>query len=74
MDIWTDANLSMGGGHSSRGEYFQREWNDLELATDPSINLLETRAAKEAVVSLSSPGDIIRLHVDNQVACSYIKR
>ena len=74
LDIWTDASMIMGGGHNSRGQYFQREWEEAELDCDPSINLLETRAAKEAVKNLASPGDIIRLHIDNKVACSYVKR
>ena len=27
LDIWSDANLSMGGGHCSRGSFFQRQWS-----------------------------------------------
>ena len=66
--------MTMAGGHNSRGEFFQREWSPSELANDPHINLLETRAAKESILSLSNPGDKVRLHIDNRVACCYIAR
>ena len=41
LDIWSNANLSMGGARNSRGEFFQRAWSDLELSSNPRINLLE---------------------------------
>ena len=40
LEIWADANLSMGGPRSSRGECFQRAWTKMELSRIPSINLL----------------------------------
>ena len=63
VEIWTDSNLQMAGGHSSRGDFFQREWNPSELATDPHIILLETIAAKESVLNLAHPGDLIRCKI-----------
>ena len=74
LDIWSDANLSMGGARNSRGEFFQRAWSNLELSSNPSINLLELRAAREGLKNLALPGDHVRLHLDNITACSYIKK
>ena len=74
LDIWSDANLTMGGARNSRGEFFQRPWSNLELESNPSINLLELRAARDGLKNLALPGDVVRLHLDNMTACSYIKR
>ena len=63
----------MGGGHSSRGDFVQRLWNNVDLADDADINLLETRAAHESVIALSEPGDRVRLHIDNRTAAAYIR-
>ena len=57
-----------------QGGFFQREWAPSELESDPHINLLETIAAKESVLNLAHPGDLVRLHIDNRVACSYISK
>ena len=73
VEIWTDASMSRGGGHSSRGEFVQRAWTSEDLADDPSINLLETRAASESVLALAEPGDRVRLHIDNRTAAAYIR-
>ena len=73
VQIWSDANLSMAGGHCSRGRFYQRAWSKDELMKDPHINLLEIRAAREAL-ALADPGDCVRLHVDSRTACSYIRR
>ena len=72
MEIWTDASLERGSGHSSRGGFVQRAWTSDDLAQNPSINLLETRVARESVMALSRPGDCVRLHVDNRTAATYI--
>ena len=72
LDIWTDASLSRGGAHSSRGEYVQRHWTEDEQLDH--INMLETRAAKEGVAQLARPGDLVRLHLDSTVALAYIRR
>ena len=74
LDIWSDANLDMGGARSSRGEFVQRSWDPAELSTSPHINLLELRAARDGLMQLSCPGDVVRLHLDNRTACAYIKR
>ena len=55
------------------GGFAQRSWTFDDLAEDPSINLLETRAARESVMALSKPGDRVRLHVDNRTAAAYIR-
>merc|ERR1711954_319078 len=68
LEILSDANMTMGGAYNSRGQFYQRHWTDQELNLDPHINLLEIRAAREAVASLASPGDRVRLHVDNVTA------
>ena len=73
VEIWSDANLCMGGAYNSRGQYFQWNWSEHELSTEPHINLLEIRAAREAVASLAVPGDRVKLHVDNMTAVAYIK-
>ena len=73
VEIWTDASLERGGGHSSRDGFVQRSWTFNDLAENPSINLLETRAARESVMALSKPGDHVRLHVDNRTAAAYIR-
>ena len=72
VEIFTDASLEMGGGYSSCGGFVQRAWTSDDLAQDPSIILLETRAARESVMALSKPGDRVRLHVDNKTAAAYI--
>ena len=73
VEIWTDANLKRGGGHNSRGDFVQRHWTNVDLANDASINLLETRAARESVIALTEPGDRVRLHIDNRTAAAYIR-
>ena len=73
LEIWTDASLIQGGGHSSRGDYVQRAWSSEDLETNPSINLLETRAAREAVLALAEPDDSVRLYIDNRTAAAYIR-
>ena len=74
VHIWTDASLTGSGAHDSRGRFTQREWTATELASDPHINVLELIAAKEAVAELVMKGDVVRLHLDNRVACAYIAR
>ena len=73
LEIWSDANMVMGGARCSRGRWLQRAWTPSEMELDPHINLLELRAAKEGL-SLASPGDMVRLHLDSTTACSYIRR
>ena len=73
LDIWSDANMERGGAHSSRGDYVQRYWSPEELASDPHINLLELRAARESL-ALARAGDRVRLHLDNKVALYYIRK
>ena len=74
VDIWTDANLQMGGAHNSHGQFCQRQWSASEVEADLHISLLETRAAREAVGQLARPGDTVRLHIDNTSACAYIRK
>ena len=69
VSIWSDANLKMGGSHCSRGNFIQREWEEEEM--DLHINFLELRAARESL-SLAKPGDMVRLHLDNVTALTYI--
>ena len=71
VTIYSDANLIMGGAHNSRG--VEREWSEEELSEDPHINLLELCAVREAL-SLTRPGDRVRLHVDSRTAASYIRK
>ena len=73
VEVWTDANLIRGGGHNSRGDFIQRHWTENDLANDASINLLETRAARESILALTEPGDRVRLHIDNRTAAAYIR-
>ena len=73
VEIWTDASLVRGGGHCSRGGFVQRTWSSDDLVDDPSINWLETRAARESVLALAQPGDRVRLHIDNKTAAAYIR-
>lgn len=64
----------MCGAHSSRGDFFQRDWSQEELDCDPHINVLEVRAAREGLVNLASAGDRVRLYVDSTAALYYIKK
>ena len=73
VEIWSDSNMRMGGARNSRGQYFQRSWDPSDLQGDPHINILELRAAKEALLALSIPGDRVRFHIDNRSACAYIR-
>lgn len=73
IQIWSDANLSGGGSHSSRGDYTQRKWTPEELLSSHHINFLEIRAAKESL-SLAEPGDRVRLFIDSRTAAAYIRR
>ena len=72
VEVWSDACLISGGAHNSRGETFRRDWS-LEEQLE-HINVLETRASREAVLRLCRPGDRVRLHIDNTTACAYIRR
>ena len=72
--IWTDASMTGCGAHDSMGNFFQRDWSKEELALEPQINLLELRAAKEAIAKFASQGQVIRLHLDNKTAVSYIAK
>ena len=74
LHIWSDANLEMGGARTSRGNFSQREWTSKELMSNPHINLLEIRAAREGINALANPGDRVRLHLDNATACAYIRK
>merc|ERR1711954_317278 len=66
--------MTGAGAHNCRGQFMQRLWTKQELDLDPHINFLEIRAAKEAAIKLSKPGDYIRLHIDNKVAVCYIHK
>ena len=35
--------------------------------------MLETRAAREAIIELAIPGDNVRVHIDNRTAAAYIR-
>merc|ERR1712012_88255 len=39
LDIWSDANLSGGGAHCSRGNFHQRLWSEEEIKMNHHINL-----------------------------------
>ena len=73
LNIWSDANLTMGGAHCSRGTFYQRQWSQKELQLQPHINLLEIRAAREGL-SLARPRDIVRINLDSRTASAYIKK
>ena len=72
VHIWSDASMSGCGAHDSLGNYFQRDWSETEKSLH--INVLELIAAKEAIARFATPGQIIRLHLDNKVACAYIAK
>ena len=72
VHIWSDASMVGAGAHCSRGKFWQRSWSEDELSSEPHINLLEIRSAKEALFNLAIPGDQVRLHIDSKVACAYI--
>ena len=66
--FWKDISLKHMGGLSSHSEFVQGSWT-----SDPSTNLLETRAACESVMALSGPGDLVMLHIVNRIAAAYIR-
>ena len=45
-----------------------------EISQEMHINILELRAAREAIANLALKGDIIHLHVDNKIAVAYISK
>ena len=73
LQIYSDANLSGGGSHNSRGEFQQRKWTREELKSNPNphINFLEIRAAKESL-SLAWPSDQVPINIDSRTAAVYI--
>ena len=73
LQIFSDANLSGGGSHNSRGEFQQRKWTREELKSNPNphINFLEIRAAKESL-SLAWPGDQVPINIESRTAAVYI--
>lgn len=73
VEIWTVASLEHGGGLSLHGGFVQGSWTFSDLVDVPSINLLETRTARESVMTLSEPRDHFRLHIDNRTAAAYIR-
>ena len=72
VEIWTDASLEHEG-HGFHGDFAKRSWTSSDLTDDPSINLLETRAACGSMVALFEAGDHVRLHLDNRTAAAYIR-
>ena len=74
LHIWSDASMEGAGAHTSKGQFLQRDWTPEELSKDPHINLLEVRAAREAVLAFARPGDQVRLHVDSKVAAAYLRK
>ena len=65
--------MTRGDGHSSHRGFVQRAWTSDELVGEPSINLLETRAAHESVLALAESEDKVKLHIDIRTAATYIK-
>ena len=74
LHIWSDASMDGGGAHDSRGNFMQRTWTDQDLVGGTHINILELRAAKEAIAKFALRGDICCLHIDNKVAVVYISK
>ena len=74
LEIWTDSSSTQYGAYNDRGHFIQGEWDLLGAEKDLHISVLETRAARLAVESLTSPGDKVLLHIDNISACAYIRK
>ena len=53
--------------------FVQRTWSSGELVDDPSINLLETRAARESVLALVEPGDRVKAPHCQQDCCRFFQ-
>ena len=68
VEFWTDISLEHGEGLSSLGDFVQRSWT-----SDPSTNLLETRAACESVMTFSRPSDLVMLHIVYRIAAAYTR-
>ena len=73
MEIWTDASgLAGWGGHCTRGGQVQGCWTSTQLPWH--INLKEILAAKFSLETLIEDGDVINLHMDSQVAVSFVNK
>ena len=72
LHIWSDASMHAGGTHTDSGFHFQFTWSELEAGKH--INRLELRAAWYALLQLTSPGDVVQLHLDITTAITYIRK
>ena len=73
MEIWTNASGLVGwGGHCTRGGQVQGRWTSTQLPWH--INLKEILAAKFSLKTLMKGKDIVNLHMDSQVAVSFVNR
>merc|ERR1712112_454768 len=73
VQIWSDASYYAGGATKDKGLSFQHLWSESEWDT-AHINLLELRVARLSLCELAIPGNVVRFHLDNITAISYIRK
>jgi hypothetical protein len=70
--LWSDSSQSAWGGlDQGTGAIVQEFWRERSTL---HINQKELQAAVETIKSLAKPGETVVLHVDNQVAYSYLTK
>ena len=73
MEIWTDASgLVRWGSHCTRGGQVQRQWTSTQLLWHN--NLKEIMAAQFSLETLMKDRVIVNLHMDSQVAISFVNK
>ena len=72
LHIWFHASPTKGGAHTDSGKFFQYYWSDQEARKH--INWQELRDAKMVLLQLTSPSNIVQLHLDNIMAIALSER
>ena len=70
--IFSDSSdLAWGAVDVTENRYLQEFWREKSTL---HINVKELQAAMDAIRSLAHPGEVVKVHVDNTVAFSYLKK
>ena len=72
LHIWSDTSPKFGGAKTKCGKQFQHKWADTEAKKH--INWLKLRAARLALLLLASPGDTVKLHLNNMMVIDFIRK
>lgn len=73
VEMWTDASGLFGwGGHDSRGQFAQGEWEGSQR--DWHINLKELESARMTLDRLMRAGDTVSLSMDSTAAVAFVNK